>query len=49
MAHIFWRDDGEPEPVPGWWESPGAFWGLLFGGLYLVFHESVFDLVATLF
>lgn len=34
---------------PAWWESPGALIGLAVGGLYVIFHEAVFDLVARSF
>lgn len=44
-----WLLGDEPDPVPGWWESPGALFGLAMGALYLVFHETVFDLVAHIF
>jgi hypothetical protein len=45
---IVWHGD-EPEPVPAWWESPGALAGLALGWIYVVAHEALFALVARIF
>lgn len=42
-----YRDDGESEPMPGWWESPSALLGLALGALYVITSEAMFAALAA--